>query len=175
MISWNLVKIGPGNGLLSDSTKPLPETMFTNHWLGFTVTWGQIHRKCSRYLTSTNKTCVLWQILTWAAVPEIRNAASQIAKFMGPTWGPCGSCWPQMGPMLAPWTLLSGIRPLRANLEMSVGNAKPDHILALSLHAVYNINGIVQVCNISIAKALEIPQFSKPSISCLIFYVIMEI
>ena len=25
-----------------------------------------------------------------------------------PTWGPPGSCRPQMGPMLAPWTLLSG-------------------------------------------------------------------
>ena len=24
-----------------------------------------------------------------------------------PTWGPPGSCWSQMGPMLAPWTLLS--------------------------------------------------------------------
>ena len=34
---------------------------------------------------------------------------SQIARFMGPTWGPPGSCRPQMGPMLAPWTLLSGI------------------------------------------------------------------
>ena len=33
---------------------------------------------------------------------------TQIAKFMGPTWGPSGSCWPQMGPMLASWTLLSG-------------------------------------------------------------------
>ena len=33
---------------------------------------------------------------------------SQIAKFMGPTWVPPGSCRPQMGPMLAPWTLLSG-------------------------------------------------------------------
>ena len=28
---------------------------------------------------------------------------------MGPTWGPPGSCRPQMGPMLAPWTLLSGL------------------------------------------------------------------
>ena len=27
---------------------------------------------------------------------------------MGPTWGPPGSCRPQMGPMLTPWTLLSG-------------------------------------------------------------------
>ena len=28
---------------------------------------------------------------------------------MGLTWGPTGSCWPKMGPMLAPWTLLSRI------------------------------------------------------------------
>ena len=33
---------------------------------------------------------------------------TQIAKFMGPTWGPPGSCRPQMGLMLASWTLLSG-------------------------------------------------------------------
>ena len=31
----------------------------------------------------------------------------QIAKFMGPIWGPPGSCRPQMGPMSAPWTLLT--------------------------------------------------------------------
>ena len=36
------------------------------------------------------------------------NIAPQIAKFMGPTWDPPGSCRPQMGPMLAPWILLSG-------------------------------------------------------------------
>ena len=34
---------------------------------------------------------------------------SRITKFVGPTWGPSGSCRPQMGPMLAPWTLLSGL------------------------------------------------------------------
>ena len=33
--------------------------------------------------------------------------ATQIAKFMGPTWSPLGSSRPQMGPMLAPWPLLS--------------------------------------------------------------------
>ena len=33
---------------------------------------------------------------------------SQIAKFMGPTWGPPWSCRPQMAPMLVPWTLLAG-------------------------------------------------------------------
>ena len=31
----------------------------------------------------------------------------QIARLMGPTWCPHGSCRPQMGPMLAPSTLLS--------------------------------------------------------------------
>ena len=35
--------------------------------------------------------------------------ASHIGMFMGSTWGPPGSCGPQMGPMLAPWTLLSGL------------------------------------------------------------------
>ena len=36
------------------------------------------------------------------------SCPTKIAEFMGPTWGPPGSCRPQMGPMLAPWTLLSG-------------------------------------------------------------------
>ena len=31
---------------------------------------------------------------------------TQIAKFMGPAWGPPGSCRPQMDAMLASWTLL---------------------------------------------------------------------
>ena len=32
-----------------------------------------------------------------------------IARFMGPTWGPSGDDRTQVGLMLAPWTLLSGI------------------------------------------------------------------
>ena len=38
----------------------------------------------------------------------VGNAITQKTKFMGSTWGPPGSCRPQMGPMLVPWTLLSG-------------------------------------------------------------------
>ena len=34
---------------------------------------------------------------------------SLIARFLGPTWGPSGADRTQVGPMLAPWTLLSGI------------------------------------------------------------------
>ena len=36
--------------------------------------------------------------------------ATLIARFMGPTWGPSGADRTQVGPMLAPWTLLSGYR-----------------------------------------------------------------
>ena len=39
---------------------------------------------------------------------EYLQKITQIAKFMGQTWGPPGSCRSQVGPMLAPWTLLSG-------------------------------------------------------------------
>ena len=44
----------------------------------------------------------------WIETHRHSSNLTQIAKFMGPTWGPTGSCRPQMGPMLAPWTLLSG-------------------------------------------------------------------
>ena len=36
------------------------------------------------------------------------SSAPQIARFTWPTWGPLGSCRPQVGPMWATWTLLSG-------------------------------------------------------------------
>ena len=34
---------------------------------------------------------------------------SLIARFMGPAWGPSGADRTQVGPMLATWTLLSGV------------------------------------------------------------------
>ena len=40
---------------------------------------------------------------------RIKPVISHIARFMGPTWGPPGSCRPQMGSMLVPWTLLWGL------------------------------------------------------------------
>ena len=33
-----------------------------------------------------------------------QSAIYQITKFMGSTWGPPGSCRPQVGPTLAPWS-----------------------------------------------------------------------
>ena len=38
----------------------------------------------------------------------IVETATLLARFMGPTWGPPGDDRTQVGPMLVPWTLLSG-------------------------------------------------------------------
>ena len=40
------------------------------------------------------------------------NMLSLIARFIGPIWGPSGANRTQVGPMLAPWTLLSGVLPI---------------------------------------------------------------
>ena len=50
---------------------------------------------------------------TWKDSLYIEKGPSvtKIARVMGTTWGPPGSCRPQMGPMLAPCTLLSGKCP----------------------------------------------------------------
>ena len=74
------------------------------HWF-----WKQQPSPCN-FGRQYNAVCTLWLVLSMHA----RNFTfifgkkiTQIAKFIGPTWGPPGSCRPQMGPMLAPWTVLS--------------------------------------------------------------------
>ena len=57
------------------------------------------------------KTTIWWFCHDHERMGKKWSAQSQIASFMWPTWGPPGSCRPQMGPMLAPWTLLSGVWP----------------------------------------------------------------
>ena len=57
------------------------------------------------FLFSNNLLIYIW--CEWH-VRQVFASNTQIAMFMGPTWGPSGSCRPQLGPMLAPWTLLSG-------------------------------------------------------------------
>ena len=60
----------------------------------------QHNRPHFKYISlQRQKQAIIWRMIR----------ISQIAKFMGSTWGPPGSCRPQMGPMLAPWTLLSGM------------------------------------------------------------------
>ena len=58
---------------------------------------------------------------------------SEIAKFMAPTWGPPGSCRPQMGPMLAPQTLLSGMFPFQC-IPFYINFATPKPYVPLGCH-----------------------------------------
>ena len=51
------------------------------------------------------------ELLSWQFIPATADSKCippQIVRFMGPTWGPSGADRIKMGPMLAPWTLLSG-------------------------------------------------------------------
>ena len=44
----------------------------------------------------------------WFDVACLKSTHSLIARFIGPTWGSSGADRTQVGPMLAPWTLLCG-------------------------------------------------------------------
>ena len=46
----------------------------------------------------------------------------QIARSIWPTWGPPGSCRPQMGPMVAPWTLLAGTFSLHGGRQTVISS-----------------------------------------------------
>ena len=74
---------------------------------------------CQTFMSNVNRLMLLWwSLLRWrqticnhqadSIVTVPPHKPTQIAKIMGPTWGPPGSCRPQMGPMLGTWILLSG-------------------------------------------------------------------
>ena len=79
---------------------------------------------CMLSFSESNVNCskcnsfVFWKFPVYPICIMLIVITFQIAKFMGPTWGPPGSCRPQMGPMLVPWTLLSG---LLAPVELFTG------------------------------------------------------
>ena len=62
----------------------------------------------SAYTAVSYEKCIVFSEMT-----------SLIAKFMGPTWGPTGTDRTQVGPMLAPWILLSGLSFI-ANFKVNV-------------------------------------------------------
>ena len=69
----------------------------------------------------------------------------QIARFMGPTWGPPGSYRPQMGPMLAPWILLSGTIVPSSSLELSYRGS----LFPLLLHSLWCVQIIRSIMTCS--------------------------
>ena len=59
--------------------------------------------------THSNQNWVFSSHLSVRHLHQTHFKPSLIARFMGPTWGPSGADRTHVGPMLAPWTLISGI------------------------------------------------------------------
>ena len=73
--------------------------------------WHRFHTNCLHYWSrpTPNEQRCFWR--TWATIWTYHlwwNWTTLITRFMGQTWGPSGADRTQVGPMLAPWTLLSG-------------------------------------------------------------------
>ena len=75
---------------------------------------------------------------------HVLEKQTQIARFMGPTWGPLGSCRPQLGPMLAPWALLSGKLPWLVKSKTDPSQ-KQNRILVIQLNCFFHMPVISHV------------------------------
>ena len=63
----------------------------------------------------------------------VNKIHTQIAKFLESTWGPPGSCRPQMGPMLAPLILLSGyVSPPQMNHSDPTGTIGQPNVTSIN-------------------------------------------
>ena len=76
--------------------------------------WGGMMSSSTRHRSLLWSHCLCWEIVTCTPVMRsiwslILSLPSLIARFIGPTWGPSGADRTQVGPMLTPWTLLSGL------------------------------------------------------------------
>ena len=61
-----------------------------------------------RYVSGWSCFCVTCDPISRISRMGSTDIYTLIARFMGPTWGPSGADRTRVGPMLAPWTLLSG-------------------------------------------------------------------
>ena len=80
-------------------------------WRGNVSIWWRLHdivmgRNPIKIKITFDIRAIRWHPTAWLNRRYIMP--HQIANCMGPTSGPHGSCRPQMDPMLATWTLLSG-------------------------------------------------------------------
>ena len=81
-----------------------------------------------------------------------------LARFMGPTWGPPGSCRPQLGPMLTPWTLLSRLVHPKG-YTCSCLFLFCSCLITVGLHISFHITPLVLFSNRPVA---QIPQWISP-------------
>ena len=74
----------------------------------FTITWWATIMRL-QFNIMIHNTIDSWTVQYNSYMMRSSVMTSLITSFMGPTWGPSGADRTQVGPMLAPWTLLSGI------------------------------------------------------------------
>ena len=73
--------------------------------------WQQDCRRGLWHDLKFSSITLLWLVglnMCWYCLNRKLPVVTVIARFMGPTWGPSGADRTQVGPMWAPWTLLSG-------------------------------------------------------------------
>ena len=109
------------------------------------------YTNCFQLVSSLN---ITWFGITLYCIQHsnTRVITSLIARFMGPTWGPPGSCRPQVGPILAPWTLPSGITKdsqetqhimvpshghVTPQVSYRVSIGRMDHVISEQLHCIW--------------------------------------
>ena len=79
----------------------------SSYAINYALKASDLHTVCCHFMVNEYYTDISWseQLLSYA---KSRIFVPLIARFMGPRWGPSGAARTQVGPMLAPWTLLSG-------------------------------------------------------------------
>ena len=92
-------------------------------------------------IVDTERINSVQQSISWLLVPF------QIAKFRRPTWGPSGSCRPQMGPMLAPWISLSGLSPCVPRMSLPTSMCSVfQHLVYMHLQPVASTYKLIRHC-----------------------------
>ena len=81
------------------------QTTFPNSFLKYFCNWLKFHFSL---LIRVQLTIRQQRVSNDLPPVRLKESLILIARFMGPTWGPSGADKIQVGPMLAPWTLLSG-------------------------------------------------------------------
>ena len=84
------------------------------------------------------------------------SMATQIARFMWPTWGPPGSSRPQICPMLAPWTLISVYLWFVVNfIAVGIDAFSTIYVMADEVSRVVILFTVQQACDAMIASCLH--------------------
>ena len=85
-----------------------------SHWLDSTNTYLNLFNNLIDYTVRNNLALTATITRDFTSTSDLTKqwwidcGFTALAMFMGPTWGPSGSCRSQMDPMLAPWSLLLG-------------------------------------------------------------------